>query len=58
MQTIDTKPEEQRAFHIAQSLNEQANAVAATDPKARLVHQELAKFHLRAAGIRRDTVPA
>jgi hypothetical protein len=49
------RADDQRAFHIAQLEHERANASAATDRKAKLLHEELAKFHMRAAGIKRDS---
>jgi hypothetical protein len=51
----DLRADDQRAFHIAQLEHERANASAATDRKAKLLHEELAKFHMRAAGIKRDS---
>ena len=54
MQSSKVRSDDQRAFHIAQLKHERANASAATDRKARTFHEELAKFHMRAAGIKRD----
>ena len=58
MRAIEARSEDQRAFHMAQLGRERANAVAATDRRAKLLHQELAKFHMRAAGIKRDVSAA
>ncbi|WP_445193668.1 hypothetical protein ACT009_07275 [Sphingomonas sp. Tas61C01] len=55
MHLSDLRADDQRAFHIAQLEHERANASAATDRKAKLLHEELAKFHMRAAGIKRES---
>jgi hypothetical protein len=54
VQSSNLGSDAQRAFHIAQLKQERANASAATDRKAKIFHEELAKFHIRAAGIKRD----
>ena len=54
MQSRNPRSDAQRAFHVAQLKQERANASAATDRKAKIFHEELAKFHMRAAGIKRD----
>ena len=54
VQSSNPRSDAQRAFHIAQLKRERANASAATDRKAKIFHEELAKFHMRAAGLKRD----
>ncbi|WP_375419636.1 hypothetical protein [uncultured Sphingomonas sp.] len=54
VQSSNPRSDAHRAFHVAQLKQERANASAATDRKAKIFHEELAKFHMRAAGIKRD----